>query len=378
MPIENRTRVLVLWADPRAENLGLQALAAGAEAVAGRVWGPCEVIFHTHNSVGTPLTKRSVMRDFGRRNGAITAMFRDFDVILDTGGGDSFTDIYGIRRLLLMSYVRRAAAKARRPLAMTPQTIGPFETRLGRIVGGLMLRNTKVVCTRDPESSSCARSLGRDPDVESTDMAFALGGVQRRQQYDVIVNVSGLLWNANPHVDHLKYQNDVVSLIQRLVAAGRRVSLLAHVLDSPLLDNDVPAVREAADACGVPVDVLIPGGLQEVREMLAQGNVLIGSRMHSAINALGVGTVAISWSYSRKFAPLMKAIGWDHTVDLASVADPVGVTLEKLELAEFSKMQRSAALVGVSTASRIDTLVNYKGWSLMSNPDHASRSSSAS
>lgn len=366
MLIGTKTRVLVLWADPRAENLGLQALAAGAEAFASRVWGSCDVVFHTHNSVGTPLTKRAVLRDLGRRNGEITAMLREFDVVLDTGGGDSFTDIYGVRRLLLMSYVRRASVKAGRPITMTPQTIGPFNTRLGRVVGSLMLRRTAVVCTRDPASSAYARQLGRQPDVESTDLAFALPHVDRGEKHDVIINVSGLLWNPNPHVDHVKYQSDVLNLIRRLDGMGRKVSLLAHVLDSPLSDNDVPAVQAASAKAGVSVDLLIPQDLEEAREMLAHGNVLIGSRMHSAINALSVGTVAIPWSYSRKFGPLMAAIGWDHTVDLSSTADPVQVTLDKLEPAVFDELQSLVVQVGIETASSIDRLVKFDGWHSMS------------
>ena len=49
------------------------------------------------------------------------------DFILDIGAGDSFADIYGtgrIRRMLTSKFVIHAA---RKPLVLSPQTMGPFE-----------------------------------------------------------------------------------------------------------------------------------------------------------------------------------------------------------------------------------------------------------
>ncbi|WP_338888766.1 polysaccharide pyruvyl transferase family protein [Rhodococcus sovatensis] len=366
MEDRKRVRVLVLWADPDAENLGLQALAAGARLAATEIWGPCDVVFHTHNTAGTPLTRLAAQRDLAGRRGGMTEYFKTFNVILDTGGGDSFTDIYGLRRLLLMKYVRYAAKKARRPVVMTPQTVGPFETRVGKMVGKSMLRGCAFVCTRDPESAAYARKLGRQADVESTDMAFALGKLRRSQLYDVVINVSGLLWNPNPHVDYLGYRSSVIELIEELSKRGRRISLLAHVLSSNLMDNDVPAVEAAASASGISVDVLIPRDLADVRRILASTEVLIGSRMHSSINALAVGTVAIPWSYSRKFAPLMASIGWDCTVDLRSGLDPVAETLGLLGSTNFGNLQESVLSVNDRADAMIRSFTGSPKWSSIS------------
>ncbi|WP_196248679.1 polysaccharide pyruvyl transferase family protein [Rhodococcoides fascians] len=355
-------RVLILWADPRAENLGLQALAGGARSAVQQIWGGCDVVFHTHNTQNTPLTRAAMIRDLCRRPGGMTAFFRDFDLILDTGGGDSFTDIYGLRRLLLMKYVRIAAGKACRPVVMTPQTIGPFKTWVGKRVATSMLRKSTLVCTRDPESSRNSRILGRDADVESTDMAFALSKPDRGDLYDVVLNVSGLLWNENPHVDYRSYRTNVLKLIDELMLAGRRVSLLAHVLDSPLADNDVPAVKSAAAASKSDVEILVPADLADVRSILANSAVLIGSRMHSAINALAVGTVAIPWSYSRKFAPLMESIGWHTTIDLSMCDDPVGETLRMLERSVFLELQGTVASATSEAENKIRAFTEASQW----------------
>jgi polysaccharide pyruvyl transferase WcaK-like protein len=48
--------------------------------------------------------------------------------------------------------------------------------------------------------------------------------------------------------------------------------------------------------------------------------------MHACLNALSMGTPAIPWAYSRKFAPLMSDLGWDLSVDLALEQTPGEVT----------------------------------------------------
>lgn len=357
MSSQKRPNVLVLWADPAAENLGLQALAAGVRAVAERSWGECDVTFHSHNTLGTPLRRKLALQDFGRRAGPIAAYLRQFDVVMDTGGGDSFTDIYGVQRLLLMAYIQRACRKARVSLVMTPQTVGPFRTRLGRVVASRLLTSVDVLCTRDPVSSQVAKDLGRKPNLLATDMAFALPRPKPVDQRDVVLNVSGLLWQSNPHVDSLRYRANVVDLVDRLLAADRRVTLLAHVLDSPVPDNDVPAVYEAADAINGKVEIVVPEDLEEARRVLAGSRVLVGSRMHSAINALSVGVPAISWSYSRKFGPLMDALGWQHTIDLTTGCDPVPETLQLITTDSFQALEGAAPGVAASAEREIEEMV---------------------
>lgn len=350
-------KVLVLWADPSAENLGLQALAAGVQSVAERSWGRCSVTFHSHNTAGTPLRRIRVLQDLGRRSGPIVGYIREFDVVMDTGGGDSFTDIYGVQRLLLMAYIQHACRKAKVPLVMTPQTIGPFRTRAGRMVARFLLSKVDVLYTRDPVSSQVATKIGRTPNLLATDMAFALPRPSQALERDVVLNVSGLLWQSNPHVDFAEYRTNVVGLVNRLLAVGRRVTLLAHVLDSPVPDNDVPAVYAAAEAAGGHVEIVIPKDLREVREVLAGSRVLVGSRMHSAINALSVGVPAISWSYSRKFGPLMDALGWQYTIDLTAGGDPVSETLKLIATDSFDALEAEAPGVAASAEGRIDAMI---------------------
>src|SRR5699024_592440 len=135
-------------------------------------------------------------------------------------------------------------------------------------------------------------------------------------QRDVLVNVSGLLWTENPHVGAAAYRRTLQETVTRLRADGREVALLAHVLDNPSADNDVPALRELAAQVGGGLEVVVPTDLDSVRATIAGANLLIGSRMHACLNALSVGTPAIPLAYSRKFAPLLESVGWRTGFDL--------------------------------------------------------------
>lgn len=324
------SRVLVLWADPRAENYGLRVLAEGIRIlVSSGEAPPPEVVFHSHNTPDSPLTRRMVLADAVRRAGPIVRYLKQFDLIVDTGGGDSFTDIYGPRRLILQAYMHFAARRAKVPIVLAPQTIGPFGACVTSHIGRSVLKHADLVCSRDPESSRYAEQLGRRPDFETSDVAFCLPSVPMAKSHDVILNVSGLLWHPNPHVDFQYYRSSITSLVERLLDDGRSVVLLPHVIGGEGLDNDVPACEAVYDLYRTRgARLVVPKDLTKMREAIGSGAVLIGSRMHACLNAISVGTPAIAWSYSRKFAPLLDAIKYEYHFDLRDEeSDLVGKTL---------------------------------------------------
>mgnify|MGYP001402473369 CR=1 FL=1 len=53
----------------------------------------------------------------------------DAHAVLDISGGDSFTDLYGPWRFRAILAPKQIAIRARKPLIMLPQTIGPFESK---------------------------------------------------------------------------------------------------------------------------------------------------------------------------------------------------------------------------------------------------------
>lgn len=323
-------RVLVLWADDHSHNLGVRALAEGTAEIARRAWGG-DVVVRLQDfgpgASGRPLGGRAVAGDVGRAHGPVKELLRGADVVIDTGAGDSFTDIYGPKRLAVMLYTQRLAMRLGKPLVLGPQTIGPFASRLARAGARRTLARASAVLVRDPSSASSATALGRAPDAEATDVVFALRPAGPGVPRDVVLNVSGLLWHDGPHVDASRYRALMHELCDRLLAEGRTVSLLAHVLDAPTDDNDVRAIRAFAGERRTELEIIEPTSLDDVRGVLASAELVIGSRMHACLNALSVGTPAIALAYSRKFAPLMSDLGWTHTIDLRTATDAADLVL---------------------------------------------------
>ncbi|QZT58435.1 polysaccharide pyruvyl transferase family protein [Mycolicibacterium austroafricanum] len=354
-------RVLVLWADGSAANYGVRVLAEGMADLARAAWGTdIEVdlqdfgVGNSEVSFGT----RSILRDLGRKKGPIKEKLSRYDLILDSGAGDSFADIYGFRRLMFIFYAQHTAFRLGIPVVMGPQTIGPFNTAIGRWAARKSLRRMCTVVTRDTQSAKYARDLGRPADVESTDVVFALEPPPMGQGRDVILNISGLLWFPNGHIDAARYRAELAELVDALQEQGRQVSLLAHVVNSPRGNDDEDAIAEFQRDYGFSLESISPASLRQVRSVLAGASIVIGSRMHACLNALSAGTPAIPWAYSRKFAPLMRDIGWDHIVDLADLATrPARATLELLASTNSAQFDEEVLAVQQRARERLSATV---------------------
>lgn len=315
-------KALVLWANDIQPNLGVRALAHGSEALIKLAFPGADVRFRGLGAEGDgpinighlkPLFKERVTGHKG-----LMDWLASFDLVLDTRAGDSFTDIYGLHRLVQMSVIGEFARQVGVPVALGPQTIGPFKSLPARLLAKRVLHRSDVVMTRDPRSAEAAAILGRRADVVATDVVFALPRPEVTRSRDVILNVSGLLWEENPHVPFGHYRETVRDLVRALEAEGRSVSLLAHVLPPPTktsADNDLHAVQSLDRNLGGSRELLIPEDLWDVRRTVASASIVVGARMHACLNALSVGTPAIPMAYSRKFSPLLDALGWRHTVD---------------------------------------------------------------
>lgn len=330
-------KVLVLWADRQSTNLGVQALAEGTSRLAVEAYPGCEVTFQSYGMI--PATEKSL----GLRSIAMATMRLDreflswlsaYDVVIDTGAGDSFSDIYGLRRLIEMSLLRKMVARSKGQLVMGPQTIGPFNSTVGRLIAQNSLKATALVVARDPDSYDVAGKLTRAKTMLGSDVAFLLPQESASIKADVLFNVSGLLWQPNDHVDHMVYREYAKDFVRKACDQGIKITLLNHVLDSDDSDNDSPATQAlASDLPGRDLEIVTPSSLEDARSIIAGADVVVASRMHAALNALSQGVPAISWAYSRKFAPLLESLGWGYTLDLRDHrSDLVNATLAHIEV----------------------------------------------
>lgn len=327
-------KALIVWADNKSSNLGVRALGAGTAQLLRSALPGIDLSFQAHAPGDSPVALGPAKVQAKRlleRESELGEWIKTFDMVVDTRAGDSFADIYGLRRLLTMSLFAELVTKSGVPLVMSPQTIGPFATRRGRLIAKRSMHHARLVMARDSSSAEQAQQLGTRVDVLATDVAFALDPPVKAVSRDIIINPSGLLWFPNQHVDCARYREAVVAICQTLIQRGRRVTVMAHVIDSPSSDNDVPAVRDLAQTLGDGVETCIPVDLEEARAVLSSANAVVAARMHACLNALAVGTAAVSMAYSRKFQPLLSDLGWPHSVDIRTAGPHATTVLRMLD-----------------------------------------------
>ena len=255
------------------------------------------------------------------------------DGILDIGAGDSFTDIYGLKRFVYLWATKMMAIVTRTPLLLSPQTIGPFSRPLETWLASMAMRRTTTVITRDEPSVEAMKVLApRTPCVRSTDVAFALPytdqGGQRTERPRVGINVSGLLFNeavrgGNRFGLQIEYSVLVRSLIERFLNEGVDLHLVTHVnSDDPIDDDGGVADLLAREYPGV---VRVPNfrGPIEAKSYISGLDFLVSARMHACIAAVSSKTPVVPIAYSRKFKGLFGAIGYPWTIDV------VGKTTEE-------------------------------------------------
>ena len=345
----------LLWHSPNSGNLGVGALTLGnmalareAAAAAGvtprfRIIGfadPGRPYYVPEDDVAvTPLDGRAMLP-----GGALWRALGECDVVLDIGGGDSFTDIYGAKRFAYLWLTKLIAKLLRKPLVLSPQTIGPFDKAWSRSLAGYIAGRADKVFARDPKSYAALEEIAPDAKAQlATDVAFAMPfeRVDHGEGTHFGINVSGLLFNggysgANEFGLEIDYPAFTRKLIAALLQRGDvSVHLVPHVLSDALPQDDdraaiaqlareFPRARSAPDFTG-PI---------EAKSYIAGLDMLVGGRMHACIAAHSSGVPVVPIAYSRKFAGLFEGIlDYPHIVPVKGLStdDAITFVLERFE-----------------------------------------------
>lgn len=313
------------------------------------------------------------------------------DIIGSLAGGDSFSDIYGLRRFFYMALPQLLVLLLDKPLTLLPQTLGPFKGWVARAVGGYILRHAQQVFARDRESLTEVRPLMRNNFSNlafAYDMAFLLEPIPPLKKPDwwtavtqarpvVGLNISGLLYSGGYTKDNMfGLKLDYKELVRAIIAyfieqAGAHVILVPHVFGGANdLESDPAAgsrvYRELADQ--------YPGKLHliteeydehEMKYLIGQCDFFLGSRMHACIAALSQGVPAVGLAYSKKFQGVLQTIGAESLVvdlrkcDLQTVVSFIGSTFA-LRMEKRASLVRKMSDVKQSVAELFAQIVSKK------------------
>lgn len=269
---------------------------------------------------------------------------READLVGSIAGGDSFSDIYGINRLIYVALPQILVLLMGKPLILLPQTIGPFKSPFGKILARLVLRRARKVHTRDQEGVCMIPEL-LGCDYSRITFCYDMGFVLKGQIVDermpawladitpdapvVGINVSGLL-----HIGGYTRKNmfglkgDYSKMIHELIALfvqkhNAHIMLIPHVLgDTENSESDVSAChaifRESKAEFQNRLHVVEDGyNHHELKALIGRCNFFLGSRMHACIAALSQCIPAVGLAYSRKFQGVFESVGvQDLVLDL--------------------------------------------------------------
>lgn len=264
-------------------------------------------------------------------SGPLAEGLKRADIVFDIGGGDSFTDIYGPKRFLTVWGTKFHALRMGRPLVLSPQTLGPFESRWARLLARWSMNRARLVVTRDGPSTAFARQLGvRGPLLEATDVAMRLpyaAPPARTADGKVRVglNVSGLLFNGGyTQSNQFGLKADYPALVRRIVQMFRdrpevELHLVGHVQSREIEVEDDQRVGERL-AAEFPGTIVAPvfTSPSEAKSYIAGMDFFVGARMHATIAAFSARVPVIPMAYSRKFAGVFGTLGYSHVADCKS------------------------------------------------------------
>jgi len=332
--------ICLIMHSTRSDNLGVGALTVSEVAIirdiARDLNHPIKITVMDWKDTRTPyvsgddITIRDLDGKVMLNPGGFFAQARRADIMIDIGGGDSFADIYGGRRLRRMFILKYLTHLAGTPLVMAPQTIGPFTKPLSRMLAKLSMRLCKIVATRDDLSLQAARDMGLTREIPlASDVALRLPYDPPEKTDGPIkvgLNVSGLLMGGGyTGKNEFGLQMDYPALIRDLITHFQAQNCAVHLVPHVIVPEGRLAAEDdyrasAALAADFPGTMLAPAfeSPSEAKTYIAGMDFFAGARMHACIAAFSSGVPVIPMAYSRKFAGLFGALGYTHTVDCTS------------------------------------------------------------
>ncbi len=256
------------------------------------------------------------------------------DILVDTGEGDSYADIYGIERFRCFDYIKTQFHSSDKPYILLPQTIGPFASEEARRKARISLEKASAVIVRDKMSYDYCKLIAPNANLErSIDMAFFLPYKKSEKVHDgkvrIGVNISGLLWEGGYTKDNqfgLKadYRKAVIQLLDYLNEKDNvEVHLIGHVNGNESdIDDDWHVIKSLSDKYAKFILAPKFDSPVAVKSYISKMDFFTGARMHACIAAISSGVPVLPMAYSRKFNGLfIESLTYPHLVDLKTMAE---------------------------------------------------------
>lgn len=276
-----------------------------------------------------------------------------FDLVGSIAGGDSFSDIYGLRRFLYVSLPQLIIILMGKELILLPQTLGPFNKRLPSAIARYIMNKAKTVYSRDKTGLEemkgfMGNKYSSDKFIFSYDLGFVLDPIkpekmelegflekQREGALKIGLNISGLLaiggYTRNNmfglKVDYTELVHELIDIL--INKNGANVILIPHVFgendesDSTICEKIYNELKEKYRDNLFLVQRRY--NQNEIKYIIGLCDFFIGSRMHACIAGLSQHVPAVGIAYSKKFLGVFQSIGAESLV-----VDPCKIGKEEI------------------------------------------------
>lgn len=265
------------------------------------------------------------------------------DAYFAISGGDSFSDIYGMRRFVYVTAPQLLVLALGKPLIQLPQTLGPYRSWLARRTAKFILMRSRLRYARDAEGADTVRrllpvntpemrvmpdiGLSMPPEPLPTPVLTEL--LNLRSSGTVVgLNISSLLYMGGYdqrnmfglHENFPEFVDKVISGIAEVPHV--ELLLVPHVCGGPNSEEDETRLCEAlaAQHGGTHRKVrYIDAQLnhKQMKALIGACDVFVGARMHACIAAVSQSVPTVCLAYSDKFAGVMAPLGMGaRVVDL--------------------------------------------------------------
>ncbi|MBF4614148.1 polysaccharide pyruvyl transferase family protein [Curtobacterium sp. VKM Ac-1376] len=254
-----------------------------------------------------------------------------YDTLVVAGGGYMYSSKRWLNMSLWHSLLSvRLGVAALDTVLMMPQSIGPIERYLDRVLVEWALKGVQVVVreTKSLEASS------QKPDLKGVrvidDVAFYPGIEVRASiaQVKPILRLVAMDWTWSRSVSASlfdRYVSHMAVLADLAATAGFRVVLGGH---SCLGEHDQDDIRVAERIGSLSLSNPSIDANTDVAHLYneySDAAAVVGTRLHSCIMALSVGTPAVGLSYQEKTPGVLAGIGHEEFVHPVDDFDPAVV-----------------------------------------------------
>jgi colanic acid/amylovoran biosynthesis protein len=284
------------------------------------------------------------------KSNSILNQLNNSDFIGDIRGGDSFSDIYGVKGMVVGSMPSIIALLLGKKLFLLPQTYGPYKSFISKKIARYVLMRAARIISRDTEGFETVKEIigaeNKGINIHfCPDVAFVLDAVRPEKidiQPPVIsgtdlpligLNINGLMYNGGYTRDNmfgLKYDYKIFvhNLVKRLMTDTDAHTLLIPHTFAPNghVESDPDACRDIfgsiEDSYKNRVHIVMGEHDQfAIKGIIGLCDFFIGSRMHACIAALSQGIPTVGVAYSRKFAGVFESVGFGNMVSDARSVD---------------------------------------------------------